>query len=256
MNADWRARFNLAADAARQAGDLAHTYFDGSFEVEWKTDQSPVTVADRRAEELIRALVAKHFPADGFLGEEFGDQPGESGYRWVVDPVDGTKSFVRGIPLWGTLVGLEYHGEPIAGVCYAPGLGQLWRALRGDGAYRNDRRIRVSDVAELSGSLLCYSSVNWFRVGGRETAYLELAARTDRQRGYGDWYGFALVAQGSAEVMIDAGLQRWDAAAPMALVVEAGGQFTDWKGRPTVDAPDVLASNGKVHAETLQILNG
>lgn len=256
MNADWRTRYDLAVEAARQAGDLAHTYFDGSFEVEWKADQSPVTVADRRAEELIRALVARHFPADGFLGEEFGDRPGETGYRWVIDPVDGTKSFVRGIPLWSTLVGLEYRGEQIAGVCYAPGLHQLWRALRGDGAYRNDRRIRVSDVADLSRSLLCYSSVTWFRAGGREAAFLELASRTDRQRGYGDWYGFALVAQGSAEVMVDAGLQRWDSAAPKALVEEAGGRFTDWQGRPTADAPDVLASNGRVHAETLRILNG
>ncbi|HET6575820.1 MAG TPA: inositol monophosphatase family protein [Fimbriiglobus sp.] len=256
MNADWRTRYELAIDAARQAGDLAHTYFEGAFEVEWKADQSPVTVADRRAEELVRALVARHFPADGFLGEEFGDQPGASGYRWVIDPVDGTKSFVRGIPLWGTLVGLEYRGETIAGVCYAPGLHLLWRALRGDGAYRGDRRIRVSDVAELSRSLLCYSSVSWFRAGGREAAFLELAARTERQRGYGDWYGFVLVAQGSAEVMVDAGLHRWDAAAPMALVEEAGGRFTDWTGRSTVEAADVLASNGKVHAETLGILNG
>ncbi len=256
MNTDWRTRYELAVEAARQAGDLAHTYFDGSFEVEWKADQSPVTVADRRAEELIRAVVAKHFPADGFLGEEFGDQPGESGFRWVIDPVDGTKSFVRGIPLWGTLVGLEFREESIAGVCYAPALNQLWRALRGDGAYRDDRRVRVSDVGELSRSLLCYSSVNWFRAGGREAAFLELAKRTDRQRGYGDWYGFALVAQGSAEVMVDAGLHRWDAAAPRALVEEAGGRFTDWAGTPTTDAADVLASNGKVHAETLGILNG
>ena len=167
MNADWRTRYELAVEAARQAGDLARTYFDGTYEVEWKADQSPVTVADRRAEELIRALVAKHFPSDGFLGEEFGDQPGTSGYRWVIDPVDGTKSFVRGIPLWGTLVAVEYRGEPIAGVRYAPGLNQLWRALRGDGAYRDDLRVRVSDAAELSRSLMCYTDVNWFRRHGR-----------------------------------------------------------------------------------------
>ncbi len=254
MNPDWRSRYELAVDAARQAGDLALSYFDGAFEVEWKADQSPVTVADRKAEELIRALVARHFPADGFLGEEFGDQPGGSGFRWVIDPIDGTKSFVRGIPLWGTLVAVEYRGEQIAGVCHVPPLNQTYRALRGDGAYRDARRIRVSDVADLSGSLLCYSSINWFRRHGREQAFLELSGMTQRQRGYGDFYGYVVVAQGSAELMIDHGLHPWDAAAPKAVVEEAGGTFTNWSGVATIDSPDVIASNGKVHAAALKIL--
>jgi histidinol-phosphatase len=256
MNPEWRSRYDLAVDAARQAGDLARTYFDRAVEIEWKADRTPVTVADRRAEELIRALVAKHFPADGFLGEEFGDQPGASGFRWVIDPIDGTKSFVRGIPLWGTLVGLEHRCEPIAGVCYAPGLGQLWRALRGDGAYRDDRRVWVSDVADLSASLVCYTSVGCFREPGRQAAFARLADRTGGPRGHGDWYGFALVAQGSAEAIVDYGLHPWDAAAPRVLVEEAGGTFTDWSGVPTANAPDVVASNGKVHAELLKILTG
>jgi histidinol-phosphatase len=254
MNAEWRTRYDLAVNAARQAGDLAKSYFDGTFAVEWKADHSPVTIADREAEQLIRTLVGQHFPHDGFLGEEFGDQPGTSGFRWIIDPIDGTKSFVRRIPLWGTLVGLEYRGEQVAGVCYAPGLNQLFRALRGDGAYRDDRRIRVSDVAELSGSLLCYSSISWFRKHGRDAAFLELAAKTDRQRGYGDFYGFVLVAQGSAEVMIDHGVHPWDVAALQVLVEEAGGSLTDWSGVPTIHAPDVIARPGKIHAQTLRIL--
>jgi histidinol-phosphatase len=256
MNPDWRARYELAVEAARQAGDLALGYFDGPFEVEWKADLSPVTVADRRAEELVRALVAKHFPADGFLGEEFGDQPGGSGYRWVIDPIDGTRSFVRGIPLWGTLIALEQRGEQIAGVCYAPGLGQLWRSLRGDGAYRDDRRIRVSDVADLSMSLVCYTSVGCFREPDGREAFARLAARTGGPRGFGDWYGFALVAQGSAEAVVDYGLKPWDTAAPKALVEEAGGRFTDWGGVATAEAPDVVASNGKIHTEVLSVLTG
>jgi histidinol-phosphatase len=256
MNPEWRSRYDQAVDAARKAGDLARTYFDTTFEVEWKTDQTPVTVADRRAEELIRGLVAKHFPADGLLGEEFGNQSGTSGYRWVIDPIDGTKSFVRGVPLWGTLVGLEYRGEQIAGVCYAPGLGQLWRALRGDGAYRDDRRVRVSDVADLSAALVCYTSLGCFSDPGRRAAFARLADRTGEPRGHGDWYGFALVAQGSAEAIVDYGLSQWDAAAPKAIVEEAGGKFTDWAGVPTAEAPDVVASNGRVHGETLRILNG
>ena len=157
MNPDWRTRYDLAITAGRDAGDLARRVFDGTFEVEWKADESPVTVADRDAEKHIRAAI-----------EETGDRPGTSGYRWVIDPIDGTRSFVRGIPLWGTLVGLEYKGEQIAGVSYAPALGTLWRALRGDGAYRDDRRIRVSDEARLSAATVCYSGSKFFRDAGRE----------------------------------------------------------------------------------------
>src|SRR5262249_22426663 len=147
MNADWRTRYELAVDVARRAGQVALHYYDGDVTVEWKQDQSPVTVADREAEQLLRKLIGAAFHGDGFLGEEFGDTPSTTGYRWIMDPIDGTRSFVRGIPLWGTLLGLEYKGEQIAGVVEVPTLGHTYRALRGDGAYRNDRRIHVSDVA-------------------------------------------------------------------------------------------------------------
>jgi histidinol-phosphatase len=254
MNADWRTRYDLAVRAAREAGDLANDIFDKSVEVEWKADQSPVTIADRRAERHIREVVAKHFPDDGLLGEEEGDQPGSSGFRWIIDPIDGTRSFVRGIPIWATLIGLEYKDEQIGGVCYAPALGQTYRALRGDGAYRNDRPIRVSDVGTLAESLLCYSSIGWFRKGGREATFLDLCRRTQRQRGYGDFYGFVLVAQGSCELMVEHGVHAWDVAATKVIVEEAGGRFTDWDGTPTIHRPDVLASNGRLHAEVLAIL--
>src|SRR5262249_36023549 len=158
---------------------------------------SPVTIADREAEALLRKKLLEKFPKDGFLGEESGDAPGSSGFRWVIDPVDGTRSFVRGIPLWATLVGLEYKGEQIAGVADVPALGQTYRALRGDGAYRNERRIRVSDVTELSQAQIFYSSLSWFIKAGCRDEFLNLVARTERQRGFGDFYGFVLVAQGS-----------------------------------------------------------
>jgi histidinol-phosphatase len=254
MNADWRSRSELALRAAREAGDLAHQIFETTVEVEWKADQSPVTVADRRAERHIRELVGEYFPQDGFLGEEEGDQPGESGFRWVIDPIDGTRSFVRQIPIWATLIGLEYQGEQIAGVCYAPALGQTYRAVRGDGAYRNDRRIRVSDVGTLAEALMCYSSVGWFKKAGREATFLDLCRKTQRQRGYGDFYGFVLVAQGSCELMVEHGVSPWDVAATKVIVEEAGGRFTDWDGTPTIHRPDVLASNDRLHADTLAIL--
>jgi len=254
MNPEWQSRYELAVEAARRAGDLARTYYESTFEIELKPDASPVTVADRGAEELIRSLVSQHFPSDGFLGEEFGDQPGGTGFRWVIDPIDGTRSFVRHIPIWATLIGLEYKGEQVGGVAYVPVLGQVYRALRGDGAYMNDRRVRVSDVGKLSDALLCYSSLAWFTRAGRERTFLELANRTNRQRGFGDFYGFVLVAEGAADLMVEHGVHAWDVSGLKAIVEEAGGTFTDWDGTPTTERPDVVASNGKLHAEALKIL--
>jgi histidinol-phosphatase len=254
MNREWKSRYELAVEAAQEAGRLALRYFDSPVNVEWKEDHSPVTVADREAEALLRTKLLDSFPADGFLGEESGDAPGSSGYRWVIDPVDGTRSFVRGIPIWATLVGLEYKGEQIAGVADVPALRQTYRALRGDGAYRNERRIRVSEVAELSRAQIFYSSLSWFVKAGCRDEFLNLVARTERQRGFGDFYGFLLVAQGSGELMVEHGCHAWDLAATKAIVEEAGGRFTDWKGNSDIFKPDVVASNGRLHAEALRIL--
>lgn len=252
---EWRSRYELAQELARRAGELANSYFRGSYEVIIKDDQSPVTVADRAAEELIRSEIQRLFPGDGFLGEEFGDQPGSSGFRWVIDPIDGTKSFIRGIPLWGTLIGLEHHGEPIAGACYVPGWKQLFHALRGQGAYRDDCRIQVSEIANLSSAMLCYSSISWFQDHHRQEQFLKLVEGTDRQRGYGDFIGFLLVAQGSSEIMVDHGVHPWDIAALLPIVEEAGGRLTDWQGTRTIHRPDVLASNGRLHGVVQAILN-
>jgi histidinol-phosphatase len=256
MNAEWRNRYELAVEAAREAGKLALGYFDGSFAVEWKSDLSPVTVADREAEQLLRRKLLAAFPNDGFLGEEFGDTPGSSGYRWIIDPIDGTRSFVRGIPLWATLVGLEYQDEQIAGIAFAPALDHTYRALRGDGAYRNDRRLHVSDEGDLSRSLIFYSGLSWFVQAGKQEAFLELMRRTDRARGFGDFYGFVLVAQGSGELMVEHGVHAWDVAAIKPIIEEAGGRFSDWAGGTGIHRPDVLVSNGKLHDEALAILRG
>jgi histidinol-phosphatase len=256
MNSDWRARYDLAVEAARKAGALARGYYETTFEVEQKVDDSPVTIADRKAEQLIRSMVAAAFPADGFLGEEYGNQQGTSGFRWIIDPIDGTKSFIRHIPIWATLIGLEYGHEQIAGVVDISALGMTYRALRGDGAYMNERKIRVSQVDQLSQSLMCYSSISWFLQAGKERAFLELVKRTGRQRGFGDFYGFVLVAEGAADLMVEQGVNPWDVAAVKAIVEEAGGRFTDWNGVATIARPDALASNGKLHDQTIAILNG
>jgi histidinol-phosphatase len=254
LNPEWRSRYEVAVSAARRAGRLALGYFDGSFLVETKADQSPVTVADREAESLLRRVLLEAFPGDGVLGEEHGDTPGPSGYRWILDPIDGTRNFVRGIPVWATLIGLEYRGEPIAGIAEVPALKQTFRALRGDGAYRDDTRIHVSEVAELSKSFVFYSSLSWFVKAGRQEAFLELCRSTHQQRGFGDFYGHLLVAQGSGELMVEHGVHVWDVAAIQPIVEEAGGRFSDWDGNVTIHRPDVLISNGKVHDQALALL--
>ena len=256
MNADWRTRYELAQDAARQAGEFALSHFDTGLNVEWKPDHTPVTLADRGAESLMRSLLLGKFPQDGFLGEESGDTPGDSGYRWIIDPIDGTRSFVRGVPIWATLVGLEYKGETIAGIAFAPALKQIYRALRGDGAFRDDRRIHVSRVNRLDEAHLFYSSISWFIKAGRQDAFLDLVAKTQRQRGFGDFYGFLLVAQGSGEIMVEHGVNAWDLCALKPIVEEAGGLMTDWQGKPDIFQPDVLASNGLLHDVALRILAG
>jgi histidinol-phosphatase len=255
MNADWRNRYELALDAAFQAGQFALQHFDREVAVQWKPDQSPVTIADQGAEELLRKKLLGKFPNDGFLGEESGAVGGTSGYRWIIDPIDGTRSFVRGVPIWATLVGLEYQGEPIAGVAYLPALSQTYRALRGDGAFRDDRRLHVSRVDKLAEAHVYYSSITWFTKAGCEGQFLSLVKQTERQRGFGDFYGFVLVAQGSGELMVDQGVHAWDLGGLVPIIEEAGGKITAWDGKFDIDRPDVIASNGVLHDAALAILN-
>src|SRR5260370_42424832 len=166
MAVDSRTRYDAAVAAAEAAGQLALQYFDRDIAVEWKADHSPVTLADRDAEALLRQKLLGKFPGDGFLGEESGDTPGTTGYRCIMEPIDGTRSFVRGIPLWATLIGLEYRGELVAGVCHLPAMKQTFRALRGDGAFRDDRPIRVSAIDNLAQAHVYYSSICWFKQAG------------------------------------------------------------------------------------------
>jgi histidinol-phosphatase len=251
MNAEWKSRYETAIDAVKKAGDLAMSYFDRNVEIQWKADESPVTVADQNAEKLIRETLLGHFPQDGFLGEEWGNAAGASGYRWIIDPIDGTRSFVRGIPLWGTLVGLEYKGELIAGVARMPALNQTYHALRGGGAFRDSRRIHVSKIDDFAKAHLYYSSLKYFDRTDTDAAFHGLYAECERQRGFGDCYGFLLVAEGAGEMMIDHGVHAWDVAALIPIVEEAGGKMTDWKGKVDIEAPDSLASNGILHERIL-----
>ena len=251
------ARLTSAVAAARAAGDLTLTYFQrDDLAVESKSDASPVTVADRNAELLLRERIAREFPNDGILGEEFGEQAGTSGYRWILDPIDGTKSFISGVPLYGTLVGVEREGRSVVGVIHIPGLGETAYAAAGQGAWYVKgsgvpRPARVSRKARLADGLFCTSEVVNFDRVGRRDAYERLQTAARLTRTWGDAYGYLLVAVGRAELMVDPLMHVWDCAALQPVIEEAGGTFTDWQGTPTIHASNSIATNGLVLNETL-----
>ena len=247
-----------ALDAARAAGAIALRYFRSDVRVMRKADRTPVTQADQEAESAIVARLRAAFPDVGFLGEEYGAQ-GHQARRWIVDPIDGTKNFVRGIPYWATLLALEEEGEITLGVVHAPATGEIYWARRGQGAWLDGVRLRVSAVDRLEDAMLVHSSLNLLRplAGGRYwEGFVRLVDRTDRQRGFGDYLGYTFVLRGQAEIMLEADLKPWDLAPLRVLFEEAGGRFTDFEGRPTIYSGTALASNGRLHAEALALLHG
>ena len=240
----------LALDAADLADRVTFSLFRlPTLAVAAKPDLSPVTEADRAAEAVIRELVARERPADAVLGEEMG-LSGTGRRRWLVDPIDGTVNYVRGIPVWATLIGLEVDGTMDVGVVSAPALGRRWWAKRGEGAFAGPpggagAPITVSKVAELAEASISSSSVGDFPVPGRVA---ELAARVKRDRGFGDFWNHMLVAEGALEAGLDPVVSIWDIAALQVIVEEAGGKFTDFSGSRRIDAGTALSSNGLVHA--------
>ncbi|HLU49912.1 MAG TPA: inositol monophosphatase family protein, partial [Planctomycetota bacterium] len=232
---DLRVRMEVAAEAAWEAGRVTLAYFQARFEVERKADLTPVTIADREAERRLVEELSSRFPDDGILGEEHGERPGRSGYRWVVDPIDGTKSFIHGVPLYAVLVGLEDPtGEAVVGAACLPALGELIVAARGEGCWWNSRRARVSSVDRLSDACVLATGEECFELAGAEPVWKEISAQAGLVRGWGDAYGHLLVATGRAEAMVDPVLADWDCVALAPIVDEAGGVFTDWKGQRTV----------------------
>jgi histidinol phosphatase-like enzyme (inositol monophosphatase family) len=262
MITDLTSRLELAVVAAKTAGNIAADYFTRqSFDVETKQDGTPVTVADRQTEAEVRDQIERVFPDDGILGEELPTRPGRSGYRWIIDPIDGTKSFIHGVPLFGTMIGVEHEGQCVIGVVRLPALDECVYAARGQGAWhvkggQAPQRARVSNVARLADGLFCTSSVSTFAQKDRMEAYEKLRAACKLARGWGDCYGYVLVATGRAEIMVDPALSLWDMAALPPILTEAGGTFTNWQGEPTVNGHDGIATNGHVLAEVLAITKG
>jgi histidinol-phosphatase len=261
-------RLEHAVKIAREAGQLTLDYYCGTYTVERKADGSPVTAADRAAEELLRRRIAEVFPDDAIVGEEFGSQPGTSGFQWVLDPIDGTKSFIHGVPLYTTLVAV-IRGDATAGVSeigviYAPAVDEMIYAARGSGCWtmRRDMKpepAKVSQTPRLNKGLLLTTEIAAFNSGRSRDSldvFLSLQENARLVRTWGDAYGYLLVATGRAEAMIDPELNLWDAAALQPIIEEAGGHFVDWQGNATVYSADAIATNGRVTEEILAVTRG
>jgi histidinol phosphatase-like enzyme (inositol monophosphatase family) len=254
---------DFALQAARRAGEIVMPYYQGDVAVQTKDDGSPVTLADRGAEEQLRRMIRERFPGDGVLGEEFGEAPGTSGRRWILDPIDGTKAFVRGVPLFGVLIGMEEHGEAVLGVVSMPALDEFVYAARGRGCWwlpsgrkpnAAPRRASVSSLAPLAEGLLLLNSYEYFVKGSRADAHDRLLRAARQHRGWGDCYGHILVATGRAEACVDPMMHPWDNAPLLPILQEAGGTFTDWHGRATIHGGDGISTNGKVFDEIMRVV--
>ena len=242
----------VAIDAAWRGGRRTLAYFNTGTPTETKADRTPVTAADREAEAIMRRTIAAAFPSHAILGEEEGETPGTAPVRWIIDPLDGTRTFVRGVPLFGTLVGVEVGDEPVVGVIYMPALDEMVAAARGEGCTWNGRPCRVSAEACLDQALLVVTDECTARA--RSAAYDRLAGRTAMQRTWADCYGYVLVATGRAEIALDPVMNVWDCAALLPVVEEAGGRFTDWRGRRTIRGGEAVATNGALHDDVLLLL--
>jgi histidinol-phosphatase len=243
----------FAINAAWQAGRQTLAHYQTGVAVQQKIDRSLVTVADKNAEELLRRLISSQFPDHAIVGEEFGDDERQSTHRWIIDPIDGTNTFVRGVPFYGVLVALEIDREPVVGVTYFPAMDEMIAAAKGRGCFWNGRRARVSGVTRLADACVVYTDSRGVRerLGPDWDALQEATAL---QRGWGDCYGHCLVATGRADVMLDPRMNPWDCAALIPILQEAGGRFSDWRGRVTVDGGDAVSTKGALHDEVLKWL--
>ena len=244
------------AELAVIVGKTALGYYGRGVDVETKGDGSPVTIADRAAETIAGEWISSRFPLDGIMGEEFGVTRPDARRRWIVDPIDGTRTFVRKVPLWGTLVAVAEGQRILAGAACFPAVNELIVAAPGLGCWHNDSRCHASNVSELSAAAV---TVTDDRFGGNESrtaAWRQLASKSAVARTWGDCYGYLLVATGRAEAMVDDVVSPWDAAALMPIITEAGGSFTDWKGETTAFGGDVIATNGPLARPVREILIG
>lgn len=253
-------RLDFAVAVAREAGEFILPFFQAAeLQIDLKGDLSPVTAADRGAETLIRERIEGTFPQDGVLGEEFGEKPSQNGCRWILDPLDGTKSFVHGVPLFGTLIGLEFDGRIVLGVCRMPALDEVVYAADGEGAWwqvgeKPPRRARVSAVSRLSEALHCFTEPEGYEAIGRPEVFERLWRASGINRGWSDCYGHVLVATGRAEFIAEPRLNPWDAAPFVPILEEAGGHFVAWNGETSIYEGNGLSVNSALKDTVLELL--
>ena len=257
MSDSLRDYLNFIVETAYLAGRLTLGYFQTGVVPEFKSDMSPVTIADQKSEELIRSRIETRYPDHAIVGEEFGvkELPGSS-HRWFIDPIDGTKSFLQGVPLYAVLIGLEIEGVVQAGPAYFPALSEMVAAATGEGCWWNGRRAHVSQVASLSKGVVTFTDILNFEKKGRLAAWSRLQKAAYFRAGWGDAYGYALVAMGRAEVMLDPFMNPWDAGPFPPILKEAGGYFGDWQGNETIYADEALATTAKLLPEVLELIKG
>jgi histidinol phosphatase-like enzyme (inositol monophosphatase family) len=243
-----------AAELATQSGAAALRHYRSGLAVERKSDGSPVTLADREAEQLARDWLARHFPNDAILGEEFGKSGGTSGRTWLLDPVDGTRTFVRGVPLWGSLVAVVEGDVVLAGAATFPALNEQLVAAPGEGCWHNEVRCRVSEVARLAEATVLTSDEHGFALPSLREGWDRLSRTAREVRTWGDCYGYLLVATGRAEVMVDARLNPWDIACFLPIVAEAGGVINDFQGLTAWNQSSAIATNFTLAVEARRFL--
>jgi histidinol-phosphatase len=249
----------FALELCDAADEIALRHFRRDLDIERKPDRTFVTVADQGIERILRERIRERYPDHGLVGEEYGTEDGDAGIRWYIDPIDGTHNFIRGIPLFGTLLGIEVDGELQVGVISAPAMRERWYAHRGGGAWNRGldgetRRIRVSRVSALEDAQLLYGSARETVASGLMPGFDALMAAAWRERGFGDFWGYALLAEGAAEAMIETGMKTWDLAGPLVVIEEAGGRVTDVFGERRIDAESFVGTNGLLHGEILRRL--
>lgn len=248
---------DFARETAYLAGRLTLGYFNVGVRPDYKADDSPVTVADRMSEQLIRARIEQYYPGHAILGEEFGASAREGAtHRWIVDPIDGTMAFVRGVPQYGVLIGLEIAGRVEVGAAYYPGTDEMLAAATGLGCWCNGRRARVSDVTTLARAWVSCSDPGSFARHNRAAEWERIQRAAYTCRGWSDAYGYLLVATGRAEVMLDPIMNAYDCGPFPPIFLEAGGYFGDWKGNITIDGNESLATTQALLPEVLALIRG
>jgi histidinol-phosphatase len=249
--------FDFMKETAYLAGKLTLGYFQTGIGIEYKADETPVTIADRRAEELIRNRIEKRYPQHEIVGEELGiKESQDSSHRWFIDPIDGTKSFICGVPLYSVLIGLEIDGVIEAGVAYFPALDEMIAAATGYGCWWNGRRAQVSNVWELENAVVIFTSLASFSKYKRAEAWQRIQKACRFSRGNGDAYGYSLVATGRAELMLDPIMSVWDNAPFPVILNEAGGYFGDWQGNETIYEKEGMATSKALLPEVLALIKG